>query len=71
MLGTKYEVAPEVLKALGADADERERTVDKGLFLTLRRAVKEPSKAREVLARVPIQIRKLMALRTYVVNSVH
>lgn len=69
MLGTKYEVAPEVLKALGADADER--TVDKGLFLTLRRAVKEPSKAREVLARVPIQIRKLMALRTYVVNSVH
>lgn len=58
-----------ILKALGADAAERAKSVDKELARFLRSAVKKPGEALARLARVPRQLRTLLALRFFALSG--
>jgi hypothetical protein len=54
-----------LLKALGEDHVVRAKSVDSGLARLLRSATASPSQATAILARVPKQLRPLLALRFF------
>ena len=65
----KESVPLAILKALGADAAERATSVDKALAHILWSAVKTPGEAQARLARVPVQLRTLLALRFFAISD--
>jgi hypothetical protein len=58
-----------LLKALGADGVVRAKSVDKVLVRMLGSAVHSPSQATALLARVPKQLRPLLALRFFSISG--
>ena len=58
-----------ILKALGDDTEQRMRSVDKALARMLVRAEKMPDEAMAQLARVPKQLRALLALRFFCISG--
>jgi hypothetical protein len=58
-----------LLKALGADGVVRAKSVDSGLARMLRSATASPNRASAILARVPKQLRPLLALRFFSISG--